>query len=313
MPALTLRRCVTVATGLATLALALPGAATAQAQAGTVCPATFQVLHDDRIGRLSLPAGAYTITTTGGLSCASASDLFRQFLEDWDGRLPRPWVINVPGRGFTRGSGGSVGFAVTPSGSGGGGGGGGRHPATGGTCPAFFRVLHNDRIGRLRIPAGNYRLTTLAVGRISCARAARLFAQFLQDWDGRLPRPWVLDGQTGTFLRGSAHVGFRFKRASGNPVRPSGGGSHPAGGGLCNGTFRVLNNDRIGALSVRRGRYRITLLRGSGLSCAGASRRFAQFLQDFDGRLQRPWVLNTRTATFTRGRGSSTGFRVKPV
>ena len=71
---------------LAAAALVAPASASAQA---TVCPATFSVLHDDQIGRMSLPAGAYTVTLLDptGLSCAEAYDLFRQFLEDWDGRL----------------------------------------------------------------------------------------------------------------------------------------------------------------------------------------------------------------------------------
>jgi hypothetical protein len=297
---------------LAAAGLAMPSGAGAQS-ATVTCPATFEVLHDDHVGRLSLPAGPYTITVRGRLSCASASDLFRQFLEDWDGRLPRPWVIDVPTATFNRGANGTIGFSVKRASNHGGGGGGGHHPANGGSCPAFFRVLHNDRIGSLRVPAGNYRITILAVGRISCASASRLFAQFLQDFDGRLPRPWILDTQTGTFLRGSAHVGFRVKRASGKPVNPSGGGNHPSDGTLCRATFRVLHNDRIGSLRLPRGPYRVTLLRGPGLTCAGASQMFTRFLSSPAGRLPRPWVLNAKSATFTRGRGSKTGFRVKPV
>ncbi len=298
---------------VAAAVLASPSGAAAQGATAT-CPSTFDVLHDDRVGRLSLPEGPYTVTVRGGLSCASASDLFRQFLEDWDGRLPRPWVINVSTATFTRGANGDTGFSVKRSSSHSGGGGGGKHPSNGGACPAFFRVLHNDRIGRLRLRAGNYRITTLAVGRLSCASASRLFAQFLQDFDGRLPKPWVLDTQTGTFLRGaSSHVGFRVKPASGRPVNPSGGGTHPSNGTRCRATFRVLHSDRIGKLRLPRGPYLVTLLRGPGLTCQGASRMFTQFLQDTDGRLPRPWVLNVQTATFTKGRRSTTGFRVKPV
>jgi hypothetical protein len=299
-------------TVLAALALASPAAA--QNTGALRCPSTFQVLHDDRIGQLRLPAGPYTITVLNRsrLSCQDASDLFRQFLEDWDGRLPRPWVLNVGTATFRRGSTGTVGFSVrrasSPS------GGGGNHPATGRSCPAFFRVLHNDRIGRLRLRAGRYRITLLAVGRLSCARAARLFASFLQDFDGRLPRPWTLDVETGTFRRGaSSNVGFRVKAASGNPVRPSGGGTHPRDGRRCPGTFRVLGRDRIGRLRLPAGPYIITLLRGRGLGCAGASRAFRRFLEDFQGNLPRPWVVSSRTGTFRRGRRSNTGFRVKPV
>ena len=42
------------------IALVSPAAASAQSGAPATCPATFQVLHDDKIGSLSLPAGAYT-------------------------------------------------------------------------------------------------------------------------------------------------------------------------------------------------------------------------------------------------------------
>lgn len=87
---------------------------------------------------------------------------------------------------------------------------------------------------------------------------------------------------------------------------------HPTGN-RCPGTFRVLHNDMIGRLQLPKGPYRITLLRGRALSCKGASKLFASFLQDVTGALPRPWVVNVQTGTFTRGRGSRTGFRVKPV
>jgi hypothetical protein len=300
---------VLVATLLAVLAFP-----TAAQSAPTRCPGTFEVLHNDHIGRLSLPAGPYVIDVldSSRLSCASASDLFRQFLEDFDGRLPRPWVLNVSSRTFTRGSGSTTGFQVTRW-WGGGGGGGGRHPATGLACPGFFHVLHNDHIGRLRLPAGEYRITLLSLNRISCARASRYFAQFLQDFDGRLPQPWVLDVETGSFMRGSRNVGFRVKPTGAPPNPNTGGGRNPPRGQRrCPGTFRVLHRDRIGRLRLPAGRYLITLL-SNRLSCRSASRRFSQFLDNPSGRLPRPWVLNTGTGTFSRGRGSRTGFRVKPA
>jgi len=307
-----MRRGVVLLAVVATFGLAAPAAQAAEQK----CPSTFQVLHDDRIGNLQFPAGAYDVFVLDPtkLSCSDASDLFRQFLEDYDGRLPRPW-INVRGTStFTRGAGSPVGFRVArTSGGGGGGGGGGRHPANGTTCPSYFSVLHNDHIGRLRLPAGQYRITLLSVGRLSCARASRLFASFLQDYDGRLRSPWILDVATGTFLARSAHVGFRVKRAVGPPVNPNGGGTWPSDGTLCPATFRVLNNDRIGRLRLRRGRYLITRLRGSGLSCSRASRLFRTFLNGEDGDLPRPWIVSPQTGTFRRGRGSKVGFRVKPA
>ena len=78
------------------------------------------------------------------------------------------------------------------------------------------------------------------------------------------------------------------------------------------GTFRVLHNDSIGKLRLRKGPYRITLV-GRRVSCKRASALFRSFLNDFEGTLPRPWVLNVQTATFTRGSGGKTGFRVKPA
>ena len=101
-------------------------------------------------------------------SCAEASDLFRQFLEDFDGRLSRPWVVDPQAAAFTRGAGGSVGFTVSPAGSGGGGGGGGHHPV-GAICPGTFQVLHDDHIGSFAVPSGHYLITLLSVGRITCS------------------------------------------------------------------------------------------------------------------------------------------------
>jgi hypothetical protein len=300
---------------LAAAAALMPASASAQSGTAAACPATFQVLHDDQIGRLSLPAGNYTITllNTSRLSCQDASDLFRQFLEDWNGKLPRPWRYSVQGSGrgtFRRGAGSSLGFTVAPASNSGGGGGGGHHP-NGTQCPGTFRVLHNDRIGTFRVPKGSYRLTLLSVGRITCSQASRYFARFLQDFDGVLPSPWFLDPETGSFMRGGRNVGFRVKAAVGPPTPGGGGGgTHPTGN-RCPGTFQVLNDDVIGRLRLPKGPYRITLLSGGGLSCQGASSLFTRFLQDYTGVLPSPWVLNVRTATFSRGRGSTTGFRVK--
>jgi len=116
-----------VATAFAAVAVAVP-AAPAAAQAPTVCPATFHVLHDDRIGAVSLPQGHYRVTVRGGISCPASTDLLAQFLEDWDGVLPRPWRVASPRAGranFSRGRSGA-GFAVRRVGKASGGGGGGR-------------------------------------------------------------------------------------------------------------------------------------------------------------------------------------------
>src|SRR5512134_4015339 len=141
--------------GLAvTAVLALAAPAAAQVPTAADCPSTFHVLHDDRIGQISLPAGQYRVTVTG-VTCPAASDLFARFLQDWDGVLPRPWTGTSPGAGtatFRRGTSG-VQFTVTRTSSGGGGG--------GLSCPSSYRVLHADRIGAVVIRAGLYRIVLL--------------------------------------------------------------------------------------------------------------------------------------------------------
>lgn len=294
---------------LTAAAAALSPAVAPAAAAPTACPSTFSVLHDDRIGALAVPAGPYTLTVADPerLSCAHAADAFRRFLEDWDGRLPRPWTLDAATAGFSAGPGVAFRIARADAPS---GGGGGQHPATGARCPGVFQVLYDDRIGSFRVPAGPYTLTLLSVGPLTCERAARRFAAFLQDFDGRLPRPWVLDRRTGAFLRGGATVGFRVERATMPPPSPDHGGAHPAGR-RCPGTFRVLHDDRIGRLRLPAGRYRITLASSGRPGCAASARALARFLQRPSGRLPRPWRMRATTGTFSRGPG--VGFRVKPA
>jgi hypothetical protein len=283
--------------------VAAPAAASA---APATCPATFSVLHDDRIGTLSVPAGPYylTVSDDARLPCAHAADLFRQFLEDFDGRLPAPWQLDAATSTFTGASGVAFSFAraAVPS-----GGGGGQHPATGLRCAGVFQVLHNDRIGNMRFPAGPYTVTLLSAGRLTCDQAMNRFAGFLKDYDGRLPGFWLLDWRNGTFIRGTWQVGFRVEPAV-NPLP----GPTPSSGGLrCAATFRVLHNDRIGALQIPRGRYWVTRTSAGRPTCAATTRLLAGFLQRPDGKLPRPWRLRASTATFTRPSGA--GFSIKPV
>jgi hypothetical protein len=148
------------------------------------------------------------------MTCARASALLARFLDDYDGILPFPWALDRETASFVRGT-RNVGFRIKqlvgppqPS-----GGGSGTYPA-GKRCPGTFRVLHDDSVGRLRLAAGPYRITL--VGGLSCKRASALFSHFLDDFQGTLPRPWRLNAQTGTFLRGSGSgTGFRVKPARG--------------------------------------------------------------------------------------------------
>ncbi len=126
-----------------------------------------------------------------------------------------------------------------------------------------------------------------------------------------LPRPWKLNASAQSFSRGSSGAGFSVVRVA-NPSGGGGGGRHPGYGTLCPGTFRVLHNDRIGVLTLPKGRYTITRLSLTGPSCGRASQLFTNFLDnDFDGILPRPWGLDPQTGTFRRGAGNF-GFRVKP-
>src|SRR3954453_13985439 len=90
--------------GAAALMMLLAGGVKQASAAEGVCP-TFRVLHNDKIGALSLPKGTYSVTTLNSakLSCASASKLFAEFLQDYDGKLRSPWVVNVAAKSFTKG------------------------------------------------------------------------------------------------------------------------------------------------------------------------------------------------------------------
>lgn len=198
----------------ATLAAMSIGAAPASA-AQKVCPNTFRVLHDDHIGRLQLKGGHYTITVRDGqlLSCAKASSLFTKFLEDFDGNLPGRWRLHPTRKQQFRRALTQVGFGVK-RGSESGGGGGGKHPAGNARrCAGTFRVQHDDHIGKLKLPEGNYRLTRLTTNKPTCAKAFTLFARFLQHPDGNLPDHWNLSAENATFTRRHTNDGFRVKPA----------------------------------------------------------------------------------------------------
>ena len=212
------------------LALGVAAAAgfsgTALAQGGVQpnpeqCFSKYHVVKPDHIGRLQLPAGIYQIQTnsaTDFLSCSRASYLFTEFLNDFDGVLPRPWKMEIAGTGnalFKRGAGQSFSAVYVgpydPAQPVGPPTGGGTHGAL--TCPGTFRVLHNDHVGALQLPKGRYTITPVGA-RIPCASASKLFARFLQRPSGTLPGSWVVLPQTGTFLNGSADYGFMVKPAA---------------------------------------------------------------------------------------------------
>jgi hypothetical protein len=190
-------------------------AATDRANADSKCPNTFRVLHNDHIGKLELRAGTYRITVIDKdeLSCQRASDLFTKFLQDYDGKLPNGWKVKVSQSGFQKSP--QKGFFVKRiSGTGGGSGGGDRHPGKGEKiCPGTFQVQHNDHIGRLNLPKGPYTITVIQRQLMSCGKASKKFAEFLQLPQGNLPGGWKLKLQSATFKKKGTDKGFRVKQA----------------------------------------------------------------------------------------------------
>ncbi len=265
--------------------------------AATRCPATFQVLHNDRIGAMSLPAGAYYVTVNN-LTCAQASTLFAQFLQDYDGDLPSPWRGNARAKSFSNGrSSFSVKLAgKTPP-----------APPTPGnvvTCPGTFSVLHNDRIGSVPFPQGQYQLK-IQRG-LTCSQASSQFALFLDQPNG-VDAPWSLsiNGLTASFQDNMGGFAFTTTKV---------GGSNTGGGGrtsyTCT-TFRVLHNDHVGSMYIPKGSYDIVLPVGSTMSCAAAQKQFVTFLNLEN--VPRGWIVDANNGTFSRGYGSSTTFGIDPV
>lgn len=184
-----------VVAALAALALT----ATAPASAAT-CP-SFRVLHDDRIGAASFPAGSYEVTVEPGLSCTESTTLFARFLEDYDGVLPKPWRVVAEGSGkasLTRG--GQPGFSVRLAGGGGEEGGGGNN-VLGKLCSGTFTVNATSKVGPLVFPKGRYLIYLPPKSGITCRRASVLFTRFLAAPGGTLPFPWRLLNQTATFYK----------------------------------------------------------------------------------------------------------------
>ena len=197
------RTTVTFGAALAALAITAPGAAAtgeqqASGAAAAACPASFRVLHNDRIGSAVLPAGNYMVTVRGaGVSCVLASKLFTRFLQDYDGKLGGGWKVVAQGKGKALFSlNGQPGFSVARS------GGGGNTPATyGSVCPGQFQVLNNDTIGPLSFPKGGYRLVIPRGSIITCENASKLFRQFLNRPAGNLPKNWRMKPAIALFYK----------------------------------------------------------------------------------------------------------------
>lgn len=199
---LTTKAALALALGAAALAalavFALAGAGASRAAAATACP-SFRVLHNDRIGPASLPAGNYNVTPApnSGLSCAASSQLFTRFLEDYDGVLPSPWRVVAQGSGkakFLRGN--VTGFTVARI-----GGGGGNNPRLGRLCSGTYTVNASAMVGPLYFPRGQYLIYLPTGSNMPCNRASLLFTRFLGQPEGMLPPPWRLLNQSATFYK----------------------------------------------------------------------------------------------------------------
>jgi hypothetical protein len=166
--------------------------------AAVTCP-NFKVLHDDRIGVADLPAGNYTLATDGNLSCQAASKLFARFLQDWDGNLPKPWLVVSEGTGkasFARRGLPAISVNRISSGANAGG-----NPDLGKLCPGTFTVNAGSDVGPLYFAKGAYLVYIPAKSAISCRRASILFTRFLASPGGQLPVPWQVNSQIATFFK----------------------------------------------------------------------------------------------------------------
>jgi hypothetical protein len=301
---MTVRRLLQVALVAAVwlLAATSPAAGAGRAAEATACPGVFRVLHDNRIGNVQLPAGAYSFRAVE-LSCSTAAGLFAQFLERTDGVLPAPWTVSStgPGQATFRGpdlTGFSVSLetpAVTKAAD---------RPSASGRCPRAYRFLHSDRIGALRVAKGRYRMRLTGKSGLTCAKAAALLTEFAEDFDGKLPRGWVVLSKSRAFVRDAISYGFRIARWTG---KGGGGGPTSRRERRCPGWFLVQHFNRIGALNFPPGPYYLDV---RGMTCARAIASFPALLLADPDALPPPWTLSPATGTFRDG---SASFQAKPA
>jgi hypothetical protein len=184
-------------------------------------------------------------------------------------------------------------------------------PAAGASACPSFRVLHNDRIGPASLPAGSYTIAVSPTSAVNCYSASQLFARFLEDYDGVLPRPWSV------VAKGSGRAAFDQNGKLGFSVERSGGGEeegNPALGTLCPGSFTVDNTTRVASLSFAKGPYLLYLPAGSEIGCSRASVLFTRFLGSPGGKLPSPWQVKAQIATFSKpAHPTRSAFRVEPL
>jgi hypothetical protein len=279
-------------------AVAVPS--TAGAATATKCGGSFTVLHNDRIGTVPFPHGPYAMTATS-LTCAQASNNFRAFLSDWDGKLPNGWKVGLSGtvRKFTR-TGSAQAFTATPQTT---------PPPTPTTltCPGSFQVLHNDRIGAMVLPRGNYRITRLTSKSLTCGSATHWFRTFLDDYYSKpLPSPWTMNAPAKTFYRGFKTDGFKVTLLSGG-LGSVLGGSPVAGDEVCLPYFNVGARTSVNGFVVPAGRYYLI-----ATGAATCSQAWSDATATIDsGAVPSGWVISKSTGTF-HVKGSTFGFRLDP-
>jgi hypothetical protein len=189
---------------------ALPVAAQAATAGASGACGQFRVMHNDKISGVSFPAGPYNMVNSG-MSCAQTTKYFQQFLEA--GKVAKGWQVKTLSgnrKRFTKlGTNPTVDFQATAASD--------PTPTPGGlTCPGTFRVLHNDQIGAMKLPAGSYTITLASHNTpgLDCASASHAFTYFLNnDWAGNLPHPWKMNVAAKSFyMNNTPSDGFSVKR-----------------------------------------------------------------------------------------------------
>lgn len=202
------RSLLTLSLSLVAIA-ALPVAAQAATAGAAGACGQFRVMHNDSISGVKFPAGPYNMVNSG-MSCAQTTKYFQQFLEA--DRVPSGWTVKLLSgqrRRFTKlHTNPTVDFQATPASD--------PTPTPSGlTCPGTFRVLHNDQIGAMKLPAGSYTITLASHNTpgLNCKVASSDFSYFLDaDWSGNLPRPWKMNVGAKSFYMNTPSDGFSVKR-----------------------------------------------------------------------------------------------------
>ena len=178
-------------------------------------------------------------------------------------------------------------------------------PASGGSnkrngvCPGNFTVLHNDKVGALKLKAGQYQITTKG---LYCWFDVTKFAYFLNlNASGKLPSPWTVDAAMMKIQRSPAHY-FTLKY-----LGSSGGGGHtPTGMIRCSKKLSVTTAGLLAGMEFPVGSYYVNV--APGTTCAGAGTLFDKWLAA--GAVSNSWKVNSDTAVFSL---NSKSFQIEPV